>query len=70
MIATYSKGEEGFLEGYEKNILGIGGKTFGIVLRYILEQSQKDATQGEGNEVKGCVWNCHSEPSYFFIIWE
>jgi hypothetical protein len=69
LIATYCKGDDGFLEGYEKTILAIGGKSFGTVLRYILEQSQKGAIQEEEEgDVKACVWNCHSASIYLIVL--
>lgn len=51
IFAVYGKGEQGFLEGYER-ILSIGGPSYGKILRYLLEQSKQD-------EPKGCLWDCH-----------
>ncbi|KAG8840540.1 hypothetical protein FS842_003826 [Serendipita sp. 407] len=53
-LLIYGKGDEGFAQSYDE-MLESGGKSFGNVLRYIFEQ----ATLGEEQEGKACLWHCH-----------
>jgi protein tyrosine phosphatase (PTP) superfamily phosphohydrolase (DUF442 family) len=54
MIAQYASGDDGFVKDYEK-MLEVGGKSFGTIMRYILQQTRL------GDDGKACIWHCHGK---------
>jgi hypothetical protein len=54
MHIKYTRDDDGFLKKYEE-MLGIGGKSFGTIMKYILQQTRL------GDDGKACIWHCYSE---------
>lgn len=51
MLQRYAKGDEGFVEDYAE-MLEVGSKSYGTMLRYIVEESKLGG--------KACLWHCHT----------
>jgi hypothetical protein len=66
-LTRLNAGDEGLFEIYEE-ILTEGGRSFGNIMKFILEQAKKEASEDivEGADStiwrgRACVWNCHSK---------
>ncbi|PVG02936.1 hypothetical protein CPB86DRAFT_696106 [Serendipita vermifera] len=58
-LMIYGKGEEGFMEMYEEMLL-LGGKSFGQIMRFLLQQAKEEDVQVDEGQWKGksCLWHC------------
>ncbi|CAG8599162.1 11724_t:CDS:10 [Acaulospora colombiana] len=58
-LMIYGKGEEGFMEMYEE-MLVLGGKSFGQIMRFLLQTAKEEYVQVEEGQWKGkaCLWHC------------